>query len=349
MPLSVKSASPARAERSASPSSLQPPAAAPDPREQDERPRVVHRADLVPEKTLRIRELPLRLGEPSLLRVASPQAAAVFAPSQLRPPKSARIVLAVSACLRAVSVWPRANAASASIARQGMAGRALLDARLLDGTERARPCLVHRPGEVEGPCEAPEGRDEQLAAGRLRKLDRAPAVDHRLTDVAFDHAGPHHGRGGLDVGPDRLGSACGAAAGEIEQAPALQCRAAEYRCHGGTRDGELGVLEQLLVRKRAHPPEEGSRTAVSDQRQVICGQDVGHRGLVPRRGRMLERLGEQAPPAKPVRRPPVDLLRGARLKRRELEPGELGKEGVDPEPGPSLEAGDGERGALQLG
>ena len=178
------------------------------------------------------------------------------------------------------------------------------------------------------------------------ELDRTAAVDHGLVDTAFDGEGADEERRALDIG---ICVTSGCAVGEL-QVPALLDDAPAHqheRRRGGDR--QLRVLDELVVRQRAHPANERSAGAISDQGQVTLDEHLRDELVISRGCRMPDRLDRQSTRSEPFGGPAVDPRRRGGVGRGELGLRILGKERVDAKPSASLQPGNEEVGVLELG
>ena len=211
--------------------------------------------DFVPEVVLRVREFVLGLRELSLAckhgaergrRVRAEPAAAGADPADDR-----LRLLGVASC----GVEPSALDRDQRQCRSGkrMTGHAALDARMLDHAESGRPRIVEVTREVERARIPGEGAREDLVRGRTCELDGATAVLHRLCDASVDRDRAYQQGERLDVGRNPLGPLCLRPIDDPEIPPLLDRAVTRHDRRGRRGDGELRMLEDVLVWAACEP------------------------------------------------------------------------------------------------
>ena len=230
-----------------------------------------------------------------------------------------------------------------------MAGRMPFGLGMLDRTHRRCPGVVELAREVQSPCESRERGDEDVVGVRFGELDRSAAGDHGSADVAVGQAGADQRRHCFDVRADTFRVLGVGPIREVEETALLERALPGHHRRGRRPDGEHRMLDELLVRQRAHRAEQRARSARSNQRKVAPDEELRDGFVVAGRCSVLCGLHRQALRPEPGGGAGMDRRRGPGLLGLELCPGELGEERVDTKPASVLEAVDEQGRALEPG
>jgi hypothetical protein len=221
---------------------------------------VVHREHLVPKKVLGACQLTLGLSEVALAGEYAPESnSGVCA----KPCSGDAEVADDRLCALRVTACDRTPPAIDGNERQrrpgkGMAGRPVLDVRMLDRPHRSRPRVIELSCEVErARIGAKSGHDGDIDL-RLREVDRAPAGLDCTPDVSIECCSSDEIHRRANVRSHAIRMLALSAVRELEVAPSLEIGVTEHRDRRRRAGGDLRMLDDPLVIEHPRPPQQGT-------------------------------------------------------------------------------------------
>ena len=311
---------------------------------------MVDGGDFVAEEPLGARELALRLGEMTLGLLHDTESN-----RGIRTDPASAATETPDDGLRLLRMGPRTlhmpfldGDERESRTGECMTGLPTLSLWMLERTHSGRPGFVEVAREIQRMGVGGVGRHDNAVGVRLRELDGATAFDDTRADVAVHGGGTHYCADSCGVGNKAIGVVCPSTLGEPEQTALLERGLSDHGCCGRATDGELGMTDDHVVRKRTDPAQQRPGAAGPDQAQMVLHHAAGHELVVARSGRMLSCFHGEVVLHQPLARASMDLRRRGGLQRRELCRRELRQQRVNAIPGTVLEAGNEQIGTLEL-